>query len=189
MNTWEVLINLFITLIGTFVGVYLAFWLGRRQQEVQAMKRYADALNAARRDLANLGSHCREIAHLLTPFAGWETIPPLEAPVVDAVRINPSFHEHAHHGLVICFTVIVTLRGKLQYDLDHAKSRVHLDISGLVQLANQMIRVIDFVQIVLDEEVKLLNQPVLSSTRDTTVIEGLEKAMKGASVQAPARPS
>lgn len=114
---------------------------------------------------------------------------PLEAPVVDAIRINPAFHDQAPHGLVMCFTVIVTSRGRLQNELDHAKLASPPDFAGLVHRANQVIRVIDYVQVVLDEEVKLLKQPVISSSRDIQIIEGLEKTMKGDNVQAAPRPS
>lgn len=181
-------VDLVVTLIGTFVGVFFAFWLDRRQQESNAKKRYGDTLNAARRDLANLSSLLRELSRCLIPGRGWATMPPLEAPVVDAVRTDAAFYDQAPHGLVMCLTVLPTLCGRLRNELDHAKLVTAPDYAQLTRRASEVIRVIDYTQAVLDKEVNRLQQPVISRPEDRQIIEGLERAIRGEDQQGHSAP-
>ena len=90
--------NLGVTLLGTLVGVFLAFRLDRAWERHQSKQLYCQQLNACPYDLGNLRAICSKIGDQVA--VGSTNILEVEAPVLRAVLAGPILQEHCPHGLV-----------------------------------------------------------------------------------------
>jgi hypothetical protein len=177
---WEVLINLLVTLFGTFVGVYWAFWLDRRQQEARAKKGYANTLNSIRADTANLGAICRGVAEHIGQSEVKTALLPIEAPALEAALASPAFYERAPYGLLTCLIVLATSRRGIQKVLAQSQLPPPSELKPMVE---QLGRGLAYIGKVLDDEIKPLGSPIVSTPHDKQVIEGLKAAQRGENAQ------
>ncbi|MBA5865407.1 MAG: hypothetical protein GDA67_01790 [Nitrospira sp. CR1.3] len=169
-------VDLFVTLTGTSVGVGLAFLLEYHQRERRAKSAYGDALNSIRADLANLGVICRHAAANIGTNQVRAALLSMEAPALDAALISPAFLERAPYGLRTCLITLATSRRAIQNILSQPPLPPPAELKPMI---DQLRRVIEYLGKVLDEEVKPLGRPILRTSRDKEVIAGLTAAMRG----------
>lgn len=177
MNVWGLLADLFVTLFGTFVGVFLAFWLDRRSREAEAVRRYANTLNSIRADLANLWAIIKQASdHLSKNDVPFHLIPP-DIPAVNAALANSAFYDRAPYGLTTCLIVLSNLHhsfcaafGDNVFSLNNARLKPQIE---------QLLRVISHIQRVADEEAKPLGKPLVRTPQDVAILDELRKAMRG----------
>jgi hypothetical protein len=183
MSGYGWLVDLFVTLFGTFAGVGLAFWLDRLSREAEAVRHYANTLNSIRADLANLWAVTNQASeHLLHSGAPFDLFPP-DTPAVDAALANSAFYDRAPFSLVNCLIVVSTLRRSLGSAFrDHLASR---DNQRLKSQIDQLFRVVSHIQRVVDDEATPLGKPVIRTPHDVLVLDGLKKAMRGENAEPP----
>lgn len=172
--------ELLVTLFGTFAGVFFAFWLDRRQQETHAKNNYASTLNSVRADLANLGAICRKVAEHLGRNEVRLTLTPIEAPALDAALTNPSFYDRAPYGLLTCLIVTATSRRAIQNIFAQAQPMSPTELRPMME---ELLRTLSYVGTILDDEIRLLDKPIIRTPRDVQVIDGLKAARRGENAQ------
>lgn len=184
---WDLLKDLLVTLVGTFVGVFGAFWLERRRREGEDRRHYANTLNAIRADLANLwGTSQRTVEHL-GKIGRPHPLFPAETPALQAALASSSFFDRVPFGLVTCLITLATMLRSIHAAF--ANQLAPPDNVALKIWVETLIRVLSHVQNVLDEEVKPLGKPIVKTTNDAKVIDGLHKAIRGEGAPPPSAPS
>ena len=173
----EVVRDLGVTLIGTFTGVLLAFTLSGWWQGRQARKKYADTLHSIRHDLAHLRTASRSISNQLPK--GGKVALQLEAPVLDASLTSSAFQDRASHGLITCLRVLSGRRSALRTALEERVSNGPDGTKNLQAQIHKLISAVEYIQRVLDEEVRNLGHPMYKTPEDTKMIQGLDEALHG----------
>jgi len=177
MNDWNWILDLLVTLIGSGVGVFLAFELEHRRRDTEAVRHYANTLNSIRADLANLRSLTKQTSERMTQSgAPWNLFPP-DTPALDAALSNSAFYDRVPYGLVSCLIVVANLRRSLsgafrnsQPPRDNESLRTQLDL---------LLRTVSYVQLLVDDAVKPLGKPIVRTSQDGVILDGLNQAIKG----------
>ena len=175
--TWDLLKDLLVTLVGTFAGVFGAFWLERRRREAEARRHYANTLNAIRAYLANLWATSQRTVEQLGQSGRPHPLFPPDTPALEAALASSSFYDRVPYGLVTCLIVLSNVRRSI-----HATFTNNLaprDNEALKTWVETLLRVLSHVQEVLDEEAKPLGKPVVRTTIDAKIIDGLNNAIRG----------
>lgn len=176
--------NLGVTLIGTMVGVLLAFRLDRAWERRQSRQLYCQQLNACRYDLASLHSLCRRIENQVA--VGSTNILEVEAPALRAVLASPNLQEHCPHGLVVVLTAVsaliaATANVMTQYRLAAATGG-GITEGGAADTRDrmaQLVRGLEYAQRLIDEKLKRFRVGVAKTSEDTEIMEGFAKALRG----------
>jgi len=181
---WSVWINLGVALVGTFVGVLVAFRLDRMWERRQSRQLYCQQLNACRYDLGNLRAICSRIQDQVA--VGSTNILEVEAPALRAVLASPNLQEHGPHGLVVVFTALSALIAATenvmtQYRLAAAAGGAITE-KGVADTRNriaQLLRGIEYVQHLIDKELKRFRVGVAKTSEDTEIMDGFAGALRG----------
>lgn len=180
----SVWLNLGVTLVGTLVGVLVAFRLDRMSQRHQSKRLYCQQLNACRYDLASLHSLCRRIENQVA--LGSTNILEVEAPVLRAVLASPNLQEHCPHGLVVVLTsvyalIAATANVMTQYRLAAAAGG-GITQGGATDTRDrmaQLVRGLEYAQRLIDQELQRFRVGVVKTSEDTKMRDGLAKALRG----------
>lgn len=180
----SVWLNLGVTLVGTLVGVLVAFRLDRMWQRHQSKQLYCQQLNACRYDLASLHSLCGRIQNQVA--VGSTNILEVEAPALRAILASPNLQEHCPHGLVVVFTAVSALIAAIgnvmtQYRLAAAAGGAITPqgVADTRDRISQLLRGIEYVQRLIDEELKRFRVGVIKTSKDTDIMDGFAKALRG----------
>jgi uncharacterized membrane protein YccC len=180
----SVWLNLGVSLIGTMVGVLLAFRLNRAWESRQSGRLYCQQLNACRYDLASLRSILSKIQDQVA--VGSTNILEVEAPALRALLASPNLQEHCPHGFAVVLTAVsalITTTGNVmtQYRLA-ATTGGTLTAQGVADIRNrtaQLIRGLDYIQQLIDQELRRFRVGVAKTTEDTEKMDGFAKALRG----------
>lgn len=180
----SVWLNLAVTLVGTLVGVLLAFRLDRMWERRQSRQRYCQQLNACRYDLASLHAVCLRIQNQVA--VGSTNILEVEAPALRAVLASPNLQEHCPHGLVVVFTAVsaliaATANVMTQYRLATAAGGAITGqgVSDTRDRMAQLLRGLEYAQRLIDQELQRFRVGVVKTSEDTEMMDGFGKALRG----------
>lgn len=156
---YSVWINLGVALVGTLIGVLLAFRLNRAWERHQSRKLYCQQLNVCRYDLGNLHAVCRRIKDQVA--VGGTNILEVEAPALRAILASPNLQEHCPHGLVTVLTAVsgfISATGNIMthYRLAAATGGALTDkgVGDTRDRMTRLLRGIEYVQHLIDQEIK-----------------------------------
>lgn len=181
---YSVWLNLGVTLIGTMVGVLLAFRLDRAWERRQSRQLYCQQLNACRYDLGNLGAICSRIQDQVA--VGSTNILEVEAPALRAILASPNLQEHCPHGLVVVLTAVSTLISATENIMTHyrlaAATGGALTEKGVADTRDRMVQLLrglEYAQRVIDLELQRSRLGVVKTSEDTQMVDGFAKALRG----------
>jgi hypothetical protein len=180
-SVWE---NLAVTLIGTLVGVLVAFRLDRMWERRQSKQLYCQQLNACRYDLGSLSAICSKIRDQVA--VGSTNILELEAPALRAVLNSPNLQEHCPHGLEVVFTAVsaliaATANVMSQYRLA-APTGDAITGQGVADTRDrmaQLMRGLEYAQHLIDQELQRFHVGVVKTSKDTEMMDAFAKALRG----------
>ena len=180
----SVWLNLAVTLVGTLVGVLVAFRLDRMWEHRQSRLLYCQQLNACRYDLANLHALCHKIQDQVV--VGSTNILELEAPALRAVLASPNLQEHCPHGLVVVLTAVsaliaATANVMTQYRLAAAAGG-GITERGAADTRDRMVQLVrglEYAQRLIDQELQRFRVGVVKTSEDTKMMDGFAKALRG----------
>jgi hypothetical protein len=175
--------DLLVTLIGTLIGVLAAFRLDRAWEHRQSKQRYGQYLDACRYDLANLHGICMAIKQQVSTSS--TIMLKIQAPVVDALLRDPILHEYGSHAFVVALRstsgFIATTKNIMNhYRLTAAAGR-SLTPTGVADTQGrmgQLVRVIEYVQGLVDTELKALKLGVVTTKEDEEILVKLRKILR-----------
>ncbi len=180
----SVWLNLGVTLIGTLAGVFFAFRLDRMWERYQSRQLYCQQLNTCRYDISNLHAICSRPQDQVA--VGNTNILEVEAPALRAILASPNLQEHGPHGLVVVFTALSALiaaTGNVmtQYRLAAAAGGAITPqgVADTRDRMSQLLRGIEYVQRLIDEELKRFRVGVIKTSQDTDIMDGFAKALRG----------
>jgi len=180
----SVWVNLGVTLVGTLLGVLVAFRLDRIWERHQSKQLYCQQLNACRYDLANLHAICSKVKDQVAE--GSTNILEVEAPALRAILASPNLQEHCPHGLVVVLTAVSTLISATanimtHYRLAAATGGVLTEkgVSDTRDRMVQLLRGLEYAQRVIDLELQRFRLGVVKTSEDTQMTDGFAKALRG----------
>ena len=180
---FSVWVNLGVTLVGTFVGVLVAFRLDRMWERHQSSRVYCQQLNACRYDLASLHDVCRRIQDQVA--VGSTNILEVEAPALRAILAGPNLQEHCPHGLVVVLTAVSTLISATENIMTHyrlaAATGGALTEKGVADTRDRMVQLLrglEYAQRVIDLELQRFRLGVVKTSEDTEMMDGFAKAFR-----------
>lgn len=166
------------------VGVLLAFRLNRSWESRQSGHLYCQQLNACRYDLASLHSILSKIQDQVA--VGSTNILEIEAPALRALLASPTLQEHCPHGLAVVLTAVsalITATGNVmtQYRLAAAAggSITEQGVANTRDRIAQLLRGLEYTQRQIDQELKRFRVGVAKTSKDTEMMDGLAKALRG----------
>ncbi len=181
---YSVWINLGVALVGTLVGVLVAFRLDRILERRQSSQLYCQQLNACRYDLGNLHAVCGRIKDQVA--VGSTNILEVEAPALRAILASPNLQEHCPHGLVTVLTAVsgfisATANIMTHYRLAAATGGA-LTEKGVADTRDRMVQLLrglEYAQRVIDLELQRFCLGVVKTSEDTQMVDGFAKALRG----------
>ncbi len=180
---FSIWINLGVTLVGTLVGVLLAFRLDRAWEHHRSRQLYCQQLTACRYDLASLHAICSKIQGQVR--VGSTNILEVEAPALRALLVSPNLQEHCPHGLVVVLTapsalIAATANVMTQYRLAAAGGGGITERGAAdtrVRMA-QLVRGLEYAQHLIDQDLRRFRVSVLRTSEDTEMMDGFTKALR-----------
>jgi hypothetical protein len=180
---FSIWINLGVTLVGTLVGVLLAFRLDRAWERHRSRQLYCQQLNSCRYDLSSLRAICSKIQGQVA--VGSTNILEVEAPALRSLLASPNLQEHCPHGLVVVLTAVsafIAATGNIMahYRLASATGGALTEqgVADTRDRMGQLVRGIEYVQHLIDEELKRFRVGVVKTSEDTEMVDGLTKALR-----------
>jgi len=181
---YSVWLNLAITLIGTMIGVLLAFRLDRAWERRQSRQLYCQQLNACRYDLASLHAVCLRLQNQVA--VGSTNILEVETPALRALLVSPNLQEHCPHGLVVVLTAVSALIAATGNIMAHYRlasatggALTEQGVADTRDRMGQLLRGIEYVQHLIDEELGRFRVGVVKTSEDTDIAEDFAKALRG----------
>jgi hypothetical protein len=180
----SVWVNLGVTLVGTLLGVFVAFRLDRIWERRQSRQLYCQQLNACRYDLGNLHAVCRRIKDQVAVAS--TNILEVEAPALRAILASPILQEHCPHGLVVVLTAVSALIAATsnvmsQYRLAAAAGGAMTErgVTDTRDRMAQLLRGLEYAQHLIDQELQRFRVGVFKTSEDTQMMDGFAKALRG----------
>lgn len=178
------LLDFGITLLGTLIGVFLAFWLDRKWERRQSKELYARSVNACGYELSGLHPICETIRDQIGPSAA--IVLDVDVPALRALLASPALHEHCGHGLTVVLTSLSTFIASVRNLLDSFGQvtlfGATLTEAGIARARDRMIqllRAIEYAQGLLDQELQRLSFGVHRVPEDAAIVEGFNRALRG----------
>ena len=175
--------ELLVTLLGTLIGVLAAFRLDRTWERRQSKQQYGQYLDACRYDLGNLHAICVRIKEQVS--VGSTNMMQIEAPALEVLLTTPILHEHGAHGLIVALRSLSGFINTISNIMNHYRlaSAVGRPLTqqGVTDTQNrmeQLVRVIEYVQGLIDAELKRLNLGVVRTKDDKEILDGLAKILR-----------
>jgi len=181
---FSIWINLGVTLVGTLVGVLLAFRLDRAWERRQSRQLYCQQLTACRYDLASLRAICSKIQVQIA--VGSTNILEVEAPALRALLASPNLQEHCPHGLVVVLTAVSAFIAATRNIMAHYRlasatggAVTEKGVTDTRDRMVQLLRGLEYAQRVIDLELQRFRLGVVKTSEDTQMMDGFAKALRG----------
>jgi hypothetical protein len=175
----DFLVNVFGALIGVFAAFRLERWWERRQSRHE----YALLLDTCIYDLGSLHGICKQIRKQVA--VGSTSMLQIEAPVLEAILKNPILHEYGSHGLIMSLTSLSGLVSPTGNVMNHYRfmSAMGRPITeqGVMDTQNrmdQLVRLIEYVQSLLDDEFRKLKVGVIRTAADKQIVQEIAQVLK-----------
>jgi uncharacterized membrane protein YccC len=175
--------ELLVTLLGTLIGVFAAFRLDRAWERRQSKQQYGQYLDSCRYDLGNLRAICRRIKEQVS--VGNTNMMQIEAPALEALLTNPILHEHGPHGLIVALRSLSGFINTISNIMNHyrlasafGRPLTQQGVNDTQNRMNQLVRVIEYIQGLIDAELDRLRLGVVRTKEDNEILDGLTKVLR-----------
>jgi hypothetical protein len=179
--------ELFVTLIGTLFGVLAAFRLERAWERYKSKREYGQYLDACRYDLGNLHAICVGIREQVA--VGNTNMMEIKAPVLEALLTNPILHDHGPHGLIMALRSASGFINTVSNIMNHyrlisafGRTLTQQGVTDTQNRMNQLVRVIEYIQGLIDAELKKLGLGVVTTSEDREILDGLTRVLRNETV-------